>query len=454
MIDSKRVNTISLLIIALLVVSFISFIVESLPILYAGFFTLIVGVLLSYCNNRSDIYYSKRLFYIVFIIYYICAFIISFVFDKSQFFYMSDPMKDIDMVNSTPSFDSPTILGYLYLCYFELADNNALFNICLNLYSNMGRDLFGQIPVFYITQMITAFGVWSSVLIYKLIRYYFDSRQSFKYALSFCLLSCFFLYSSVIVRDIVICFFFLAGFNIALSEYKTWKLILLVLILFIIWGIRLYSGLFFSVIVFLYVYKNIRRTKWKFVLIPLLIIGVIWGLAQSGAIIEQSSEELSNYQEFSEGRNVQGGLSNSFNGLPVGIKQVVMLLFSQFLPFPPYSVLLEASTVPQFFLGTICAVNSVWWFFVFYTMIVLLFFRGNITKLPFELLYSLGISIVFIILNTAQIDIRRMMPVYPLLYLVYLYIRNGVSSLTIRSIGGYLGLGYFLIIVLYTFIKG
>ena len=442
-----------LYVIAILILSLIGFFLNSFQIIVAGFLTLLVGMLLSYSSNRIDKRNNRTVLLVVFIVYYLSAFIVSFAFDSKSFFYVSDPMRDIDYVHSMKNLDTTTVLGYLYLCYFELADNNALFQMPLVLFGNMGRNSAGLIPTFFITQMIVAFGIWSSVFIHKLLRYYFEPQEAVKYALTFCLLSAYLLYSTVIIRDIIISFFYLVGFNIALSKFRLDKLLLLIVLLFVVWGIRLYSGFFYVVIIFFYLYRNMIKTKWKYLLIPMMIIGIAVGVASAGVLIDQSTEELASYEDLSKDREVSGGLSNSFSGLPVGVKQIVLLFFSEILPFPPYGVMLEASTLPQFFMGILCAIMSVWWFLVFYSLMALLFLRGGMRKLPLELLLFVGISVVFIMLNTAHVDIRRLLPVYPLLYAAYLYLKEREKPKVNGAIRKYIIIGYCFLIFAYTLIK-
>ena len=450
---TQRIGGTGLLVFATINILSVSGYFMSIPVLVAGLVTLLGGYLMTYEKSTTDKNHGRRVFLIVFIAYYFCTFIISHIFDSNHFYYVSDAMRDIDYVNSHQTFSLVTVLGELYLCYFEFADNNALFQISLNLFGNLGRNLDGVVPTFYITQMITAFGAWSSIYVYRLIRNYYNNDNAVKYALTFCLLSAFLLYSTVVIRDIIICFFYLIGYNVSLSKFRLDKLILLIILFFIIWGIRFYSGLFFLVIVCYYLYSNFNKTKWKFILVPMLLIGMVIGLAKSGMVIQQSTEELSFYQDLAKDRSVQGGLSNSFDGLPVGIKQIVLLIFSQFIPFPPYSFMLEASTFPQFFLGTLCFIMSVWWFFIFYTLLGYLFFRMRLFQLPTDLLFFVGISFVYILLNTAQIDIRRMIPVYPLLYLSYLYLKDRVGGRFTLQYRTIIGIGYVVLILAYSIIK-
>ncbi|KUK56776.1 MAG: NADH dehydrogenase subunit 2, partial [Bacteroidetes bacterium 38_7] len=146
-------------------------------------------------------------------------------------------------------------------------------------------------------------------------------------------------------------------------------------------------------------------------------------------VIEQSLEEISYYQEFSNERvNVSGGLSKYLINLPIGIKQIVLTLYSQFHPFPPFSPLLSASTFSQFYMSILVFIYSVWWAFIFFPLLIYLFFKGALKKIKLEFRLLFIIALIFIMVNTAHIDVRRMMPVYPILYLIYLIIKKYIIT--------------------------
>ncbi len=420
----------------------------------AGITILIIGLLLTLLDKAEYRVYKRKVFLIVFCVYFVSAYIVSLCFDSSRFYGMTDPMREIDLINSNSSFDLTSVLGYLYLCYFELADNNGLYLVYLNLLGSLGRGANGYIHPAYLTALISAFGILSSLFLFNLISKYTDDvKKVAKYTLIFCLCSAFLFYSTVIIRDIIICFFYLIGFNIILSRFSIAKLAVLVFLMIVIVGFRLYSGLFFALFIFFYIYRNIRLSKWKSILITIALTVVVVVISPYGFIIDQSLEEMQSLKDYSEDRQTSGSLTNIFQTLPPGVKHIALVLFSQIIPFPPYVFLYDAETLPQLYYGVLNMIYSVWWFVIFYSLLFFLFIHRSLSKIDFDFRFFLLACVLFILLNSAQFDIRRIMPLYPLLYILFVKPLAFETIKTRRVIQARVVVLYVIMILIYTIIK-
>ena len=282
-------------------------------------------------------------------------------------------------------------------------------------------------------------------------------KKAFEYTLVFSMCSYFLLYSCFIVRDIIIAYFFIEAIKIVLDKFKAINFLLLVLLIVLAMGVRFQSGLFLFLILALYVYKATEHSKIRNIAIPMFVVTMIVVVAAvfSSMFFEETIAGVSEHQEETIERQQQiGGLFNMFFKLPVGIREVVIMFFSQIAPFPPFSVLAEAKTTPQVINGLIVIMCEVFWYLIAYSLIVLLFSKYARRKfIQFDYLL-LGAAASLILVLTVHPDIRRMIPVYPIIYLSYLKIKNSVPNSQMVKIKGSLVICYVALLMVYVAIKG
>lgn len=447
--------------ILLLFISIITFFVINLldgstSSLFASIIVYIIGFFYSFNVEREKRSYSSKLFFVVYTIYLISAYIFSLSFQKGHHFLLIDPLTYLQEFSSVRDNSIEFYLQYFKDCYFLLTDNNALYNAYVRLSALFANTFLDGGSVLYATLLNTLFGILSSTVLYRILLIYFSPKKAYKYVLYFSILSLFHFYSVVIVRDIIIAFFYLLVIEIVLKKYSTKNLIKLLVLLLIVWGIRLYSGLFIIIFILYYVYVPLRNSKFKPIILPLYILLLIFLVITSSVVVEQSLEEIKLYQEFSiEKGEVSGGLSNYLLNLPFGIKQVALTIYSQFHPFPPYAPLLSAATFSQYYMSVLTFIYSVWWAFVFFPLLLFSFLKGGLKKMPIEFKLLFGIAIIFIMANTAHIDIRRMMPVYPIIYIIFLNVKDYIiPRKTYRRINNLILFLFLLFSAIYLFLIG
>mgnify|MGYP000911697811 CR=1 FL=1 len=361
----------ALLFISIFTLIIIIIIEGSLSSLFASIFVYSIGFFFSLNVERNKRSYSIKLFFIVSTIYLISAYIFSLSFQSGSYFLISDPLTYLEEFSLDRDNSIEFYLQYFYDGYFKLSDNNVLHNAYVRLSALFANTFLDGGSVLYATLLNTLFGILSTTVLYRILLIYFSPKKAYKYALYFSLLSLFHFYSVVIVRDIIIAFFYLLVIEIVLKKYSTKNLIKLLVLLLIVWGIRLYSGLFIIVFILYYVYVPLRNSKFKPIILPLYILLLIFLVFTSSIVVEQSLEEIKLYQDFSiEKGEVSGGLSNYILNLPFGIKQVALTIYSQFHPFPPYAPLLSATTFSQYYMSVLTFIYSVWWAFVFFPLLL------------------------------------------------------------------------------------
>lgn len=420
-----------LLIITLCSIIVTAVIDNSMAAFAAGFFILFVGVILCMTVDTNVREGAFKTLFSVMPAYIVSAFIVSLSFSQNDFFAVSDSMRYLQYYqNSTEYFR-----GWYYLVdtYMNFTDNNGLYNSYIQCWAAIGNLNFDGASVYYMTLAQTLFGVMCSVILYRIIAR-IHTESSVKYAVTFSCCSLFLFYSSVIIRDITVAFFFLYALDYLSQEFKFRRLIYLVVFALIVWGIRLYSGLFYFIFPLCYVALRMTRNASKRGTITLLVlVGLLaLPLVVTSSIGEQTQEELEWYDELSAGRN-ENGLFTKLSRLPHGLKEVSLTLFSQISPFPPHNLLMKANNFSQAFMGLDHIVYEFYWFFIVFMLAYLCIVNGRYKLLERDELVLLIIALLYIVVNTAHPDIRRMMPVYPIIYLICLNIKSRCTYLEIYN---------------------
>ena len=420
----------------------------------ASIFILGIGSLYTFRVCKQHRKESLKLFSIVYCVYIILAYILSLNFQHGNFFYSGDSAKYISLyINSHSTYFD---FDRLFLFYDTLEGKDILYHETLNYLCGYANIYLGGTTIYYMTLIQTLFGILSSLTLYQIMVKQYE-KKAFEYTLVFSMCSYFLLYSCFIVRDIIIAYFFIEAIKIVLDKFKAINFLLLVLLIVLAMGVRFQSGLFLFLILALYVYKATEHSKIRNIAIPMFVVTMIVVVAAvfSSMFFEETIAGVSEHQEETIERQQQiGGLFNMFFKLPVGIREVVIMFFSQIAPFPPFSVLAEAKTTPQVINGLIVIMCEVFWYLIAYSLIVLLFSKYARRKfIQFDYLL-LGAAASLILVLTVHPDIRRMIPVYPIIYLSYLKIKNSVPNSQMVKIKGSLVICYVALLMVYVAIKG
>ena len=188
----------------------------------------------------------------------------------------------------------------------------------------------------------------------------------------------------------------------------------------LVWGIRLYSGLFISAFIWYYLYKYLHKSSLK----PFgTIISVILGIAAllmifSSSLMEQTTEELASYEELSMERS-DGGITSKLMTLPSGVRHVSIVLFAMIRPLPPFDVYSQVESFSNFVISTLALVSGFFWFVCFYSYVGLFIFNHQLKRMKSESVLFLAICFLFLMGNAVHPDVRRMTPVFPALYMLF-----------------------------------
>lgn len=365
--------------------------------------------------SRSNCY---KVYNVVFFCYSLLAYVVSASFSVTNNFLVSDSSRYIESyINRNYLFFD---IYDLIDCYFGFSDSNLLYNAYLNVAAMFANNSLDGMTVYGMTLLQTIWGGLSAIVLFKILVRHVDIKRAFSGTIIFMLCSLFLFYSTVIIRDIVICFFYLCAYDIIDQKFSFFGVIKLLILVLLAWGVRLYSGIFLMAFVGYYFYVRSRRSRFKSVatiLFAIVLIVAIAGVVQS-SIVEQTTAELQDYESLSAERS-GGGMISKLQSLPSGISHISIVLFSMIRPLPPFSVYDEVVTFSQFVMSTMCLIAGMFWFVVFYSFCFILFVKRRLFNFPFETVVLLGICLVFLLANAAHPDIRRMLPVFPVVFVEY-----------------------------------
>lgn len=406
----------------ILILVFLGIIDNSIASGIIGLVMYLFGAVLLLCN-KDNRRHSFRLYNIIFAVYLICAFIVSRSFSVSDYFLVSDSSRYIESyMNSTfLLFDKEDFVNH----YLKLSDSNVLYNTYLNGMATYVNKTLGGMTVFGMTLLQTIWGILASLVLFRILARHIEVQKAYRLTLVFAFCSLFLFYSTVIIRDIIICYLYLLAFDIVDQKFKLSGLIKLILIIVATTGIRLYSGFFMITFLAYYIYARMYKSWLRHIASAIFIVVLIVaaGSILASDIVEQTFAEMEEYTELAAERSA-GGMVSKLQSLPPGISHIAIVLFTMIRPLPPFSIYIGTETFSHFTMSTMHLIAGCFWFVIFFSLCYQLFVRRYIYKIPFERVVLLLVCLVFMLANASHPDIRRMLPVFPILYVQFVDICN------------------------------
>lgn len=267
-------------------------------------------------------------------------------------------------------------------------------------------------------------GVLMSVVFYKICLLYLGSKKSVKYALFYSLCTVAFVYSFKLLRDIHVAFFYMLSIYIVLKKFSIKGLLLLLLNVIIVWQLRLEHGLFLLVFVSYYLYDKVKRYPVLVGLLCIVIMGVfITYFMQSLETVNRSMEHYTEYTS-DDALARDNSLGAVIYRLPSPLKEIAIVFYSQIQPFPSWYNLSNATNVYAGITSSVDIVVSAFWSIAMMSSFVWLLFYGMYKRIPNKFSYLLLIAITFLFLNTSNMNMRRIMCVYPIFFILYVWMKE------------------------------
>jgi len=398
------------------------------------FFIMIAfsSILIIIFSNKNEIFFKIKLFIFFFSLYLSYSLINHYILLELSPHKLPFNYADGEIFYIFSDFGVPYISGkknfFDLFSIFKIHELplHVVFSSTIAYFSN---QIDGSNTI--ITQkMLSPFlGGMLSVVLYSTLKYQFkDTLFAFNATFAYSLLSAVFMYSIPLLRDIDVALSYMIFIYLFLQPNSYKSFFLLVLAAFITTYIRVESGLLLYGVTLIYMYLYIRKVNaisikfifyiflvMLFTIIIVLehnrIMGMIVGLNEGN--IERSIKEASS-----------GSIGVLLNKLPFPLSYVAKVLFGQIQPFPLFKTI---DRPPE-------AISGVFWPFVFMLMLYAMIKKNirNLIDVKVKYLFIVAITVLF--LMSSEPMARRMMSVYPIIYITSLYVFFIVPNNKIKKI--------------------
>lgn len=305
------------------------------------------------------------------------------------------------------------------LCFVDRVHvENEGFFFLLGLISYIANVFFDGNSVLLQIVHVSYFAISTNLIVYKFLKNNGVRVNIMKYTLIYALFTPIFYYSTWILRDIHLAFFYSLALLLATSSFKLKRLLLFVPLIYITSEFRLEHGLFMLTFVFYYVFYKGRENKYFKVIRNSFIIVVVFVLSIIILpLIKEVLEILKWYNTYTIENTSEEGLGIYLLRLPPLIKQLAMSLYSQLIDFPPWLKIKSASTFSQTIIGIVSMIKSIFWSILFLTCLISIFNKNIRKSIDRERIVLLFIFLLFLILNSSNMHDRRIFAMYPVLFL-------------------------------------
>ncbi|MDN6182785.1 MAG: hypothetical protein L0I92_08565, partial [Staphylococcus equorum] len=209
----------------------------------------------------------------------------------------------------------------------------------------------------------------------------------------------------------------------------------------------------FSFFFFLYVYIKGKEYKYRHIIYVLLTLFILISSTKAIGLIGSSTNKLTDYTGYTESAiSVSNGIGASLYNLPEGLKQLAIVSVSQIQPFPFWNGVYKAETLLEQFSMLAFGIAAIFWFYVIFVSV--LSFIKNYKSLPKTLLLGLIFFCVFLLGNTFNMNTRRIMAVYPIVYTFFVYSQAHYNTmLTKRKTIKFFAIIYIALAIIYILLK-
>lgn len=329
----------------------------------------------------------------------------------------------------------------IHIIYRECFVNNlygeyGFTNFIFGIISFIGKNFFDGSNAFVLSIYIFFPAIFISLFTYLTLIKYIDGKKAYKYTLLFSLFSPVFYYSPWLLRDIYITLIYTIGFYL-LHEKFSWRLVLkyLILIFFAI-QFRFESGVFFIIYPVYYFISLSRRKPLFLISMSVILILTIISSNIVNIVIDNYKQIVTSmkvYSEFTKDQLTQGFGSKLYS-LPLGIKELSIVIFSQMSPFPSWILLTDIGSNFEILPGVILMITSIFWSLIFISLIQLLISKKKLKLMTTNILIMLVIAFLFLLVNSSNISVRRLLGVYPIILLAVLYVFDNIDSKKVKGL--------------------
>jgi len=270
-------------------------------------------------------------------------------------------------------------------------------------------------------------------VMYSISRLYFSEKISIVVALIYGFFSFNFYLSGLLLRDVHVTLMFIITFYIILEKLSFKNLLILIVVSFVSFTLRLETAIFmlvFTSIYFFYFIDKVIANGWlkAILIISLLALGVVFVLNSEELMNTFNMIFESSLERTQEGASA-GSMGEKIAKLPFGLSYIALLGFGQIQPFPPSIIF----SIKQGFFSLTYLIAGISWFLGWGFLLYGIFYKNVLKDVNLKINLMFLFSIVYLVLvSIIEFNQRRQATVYPILYLIMLfsYFKMSISERT------------------------
>lgn len=364
-------------------------------------------------------------------ILWLSSFVLFFIYTLISHSYVANPFTSYfinsDQITFYTQASTLSSLSYRQIverCFteFEYSDASgtfALFAILFKIGKALGETdilLFLKSHVVFLSSLIP-------VMIYKIIiAFNSNIRNLHKQILLFAIFSPIFILSAQLMRDIHICFLFTILAYVAIRPKFPLRVLVMLIIIVIIYTFRIENGMFATIFFAIPAYSQYKKGgilgKMMIVIIAIALFASI-----ASAIFETMTNTLTGYTERNLEEASAGSLGAKLDNLPFPLNSISKTAFAQLLPFPVWLRMTEP--VPYIWLMVVECFTPLFWIPIILSTFV--WWWKYRKKWDYRILLFFYISILYLLVcTTGEINTRRLLAVYPLIFITYIVVKNSL----------------------------
>lgn len=384
--------------------------------------------------NKSNKFIYHKIFNVTSLIYYVYAI--------ACFWYMTSNGYNYLLVSDTITAYIPYTEDFMNLNTFgemwnEIYDNTiskynhvGIITIYFAYVGKIASLLGGENLYFNLQASIIFFSGLFSVFLYKFLVTY-DIPNSFKYTLIYSFGSVFFYYSTFILREAPIAFLYIVTFCYILQKLSIRNSVIILTCIIFTWMLRPQMGMFlcaFAIIPFLKDRNGIMLNFLSFI----AIVAIAFLFYQLD-VIEMLKYSQEHTRDLMLTKDADSTL-NAFNSLPLGIAQIVKVIYIQLSPIPCWSYIDVGANASE--------VNNIMGFprayavlynYIIWGLLVLALVNWRRMFLEKKDWMLLSLVFLFLILQTNSTEQRRMLICFPILYIYALLTSKHLGNIKVRT---------------------
>ncbi|MFB9057052.1 hypothetical protein ACFFU9_09895 [Mariniflexile ostreae] len=422
-------------------------------------FFYIIGTTISYQLSNNDVKDKKNLvslFNTAFLIYTLIAILsyLDFINGNMMFFKHPDQFHFYEVADELGK--KSNLYEIFYDCFIDrIHDEQEASYFYFGSLALIANSFLDGNSVLFQSIHVSFFAILINLFLYKILLFYINRKTALKYTLYFLLFAYILSFSPWILRDIHIALLFTIAIYIVHLEFSIKKIFILLILQLIVFEFRFENGMIFSFFPLLFTYNNAKKSRYRGLHITLICLVLLAGVAKYStsliANILHSTDTLERYNELSStSADESGGVGKMIFKLPIGAKQIASVVISQISPFPPWNDINKSETFIQGVIGFISGLAPLFWGFVFFTSVKYYKYYKTLSFLTKSLVLF---AIIFLFLSSANMLVRRLIPVYPIIYMFFVYVISKLSKKQIRKNISTYTMIYSGLLVVYFFIK-